>query len=92
MMLIETDFPLVLLVNQLILLQEIEAVGSPTFRRAIDGNGGGQGRINCVEVDPDNEDVIYAGSPGGGLWRSEDAQATHGSPSQTAFQKWVYRV
>ncbi len=31
-----------------------------------------QGRINCIAVNPDNENIIYAGTPTGGVWKSED--------------------
>ena len=30
----------------------------------------GNGRINCVEQDPNNASVIYAGAASGGLWKS----------------------
>ncbi len=33
----------------------------------------GQGRINVIEVDPTNPDVIYIGAPSGGLWKTTDA-------------------
>ncbi len=33
----------------------------------------GQGRINTVMVDPNNDNIIYVGAPAGGLWRSNDA-------------------
>ncbi|WP_405378338.1 T9SS type A sorting domain-containing protein [Nonlabens sp. Asnod3-A02] len=36
----------------------------------------GQGRVNTVAVDPNNPDVYYLGSPGGGAWKSVDAGAT----------------
>lgn len=32
----------------------------------------GLGRINCIEVDPTNSDIIWVGSPSGGLWQSTD--------------------
>ena len=32
----------------------------------------GQGRINTVMVDPNNDNIIYVGAPAGGLWRSND--------------------
>lgn len=35
-------------------------------------NNTGVGRVNCFAVDPDDEDLIYAGTPGGGVWRSTD--------------------
>jgi PKD repeat protein len=34
--------------------------------------GGGAGRLNFVRVDPANADHIFVGSPGGGLWQSDD--------------------
>lgn len=37
------------------------------------GYNPGNGRLNCVAVDPNNTSVIYAGSPTGGLWKSIDA-------------------
>lgn len=33
----------------------------------------GQGRINVVVKDPNNDNIIYAGAPAGGLWKSTDA-------------------
>ena len=33
----------------------------------------GQGRINTVFVDPNNADIIYAGAPAGGIWKSTDS-------------------
>lgn len=32
----------------------------------------GLGRINVIERDPDNQDIIYFGAPSGGLWRTTD--------------------
>lgn len=32
----------------------------------------GNGRINCIEFDPFNEDIFWVGSPGGGLWKTTD--------------------
>jgi len=32
----------------------------------------GVGRINVIAVSPSNSNVIYVGTPGGGLWRSHD--------------------
>src|ERR1035437_1979587 len=32
--------------------------------------GGGAGRVNFVRFDPTNTNIIYVGSPGGGLWKS----------------------
>ena len=32
----------------------------------------GQGRVNCIEEDPNNNQIIYVGTPSGGLWKSID--------------------
>ncbi len=34
------------------------------------GYNGGIGRINCIAVDPSDPNIIYAGTPAGGLWKS----------------------
>ncbi|BCY27932.1 T9SS type A sorting domain-containing protein [Flavobacterium okayamense] len=33
----------------------------------------GQGRVNFVYQDPNNSNVVYIGSPAGGIWKSTDA-------------------
>jgi PKD repeat protein len=33
-------------------------------------SGGGAGRVNCVRFDPSNPNIVYAGAPSGGLWKS----------------------
>jgi Secretion system C-terminal sorting domain len=32
----------------------------------------GQGRVSCVTVDPSNANIIYVGTPAGGIWKSID--------------------
>ena len=32
----------------------------------------GNGRVNCIAFDPIDEDIIWIGSPAGGLWKSID--------------------
>ena len=32
----------------------------------------GQGRVNCIEEDPNNNQIIYVGTPAGGLWKTID--------------------
>lgn len=32
----------------------------------------GIGRINCIAFHPNNNDIVYIGTPAGGLWRSSD--------------------
>jgi PKD repeat protein len=36
----------------------------------VPSSGGGAGRINCVRFAPNNNNIIYAGAPVGGLWKS----------------------
>ena len=31
------------------------------------------GRINCITPHPDNPNIVFAGAPSGGIWKSEDA-------------------
>ncbi len=40
------------------------------------GGYAGLGRINCVRTDPNNPNILWAGSPSGGLWKSTDSGAT----------------
>lgn len=34
------------------------------------GYSRGQGRVNCITIDPANSSIIYIGTPGGGIWKS----------------------
>jgi hypothetical protein len=43
---------------------------------AVPSNGGNAGRLNCVRFDPNNNNIIYVGSPAGGLWKSTDGGNT----------------
>ncbi|HET8886245.1 MAG TPA: T9SS type A sorting domain-containing protein [Salinimicrobium sp.] len=36
----------------------------------------GQGRINAIEIDPNNSNIFYVGAPAGGIWKSTDAGST----------------
>ena len=36
------------------------------------GKKRGNGRVNCITFDPFNADIIWIGSPAGGLWKSVD--------------------
>ncbi|PLW91685.1 MAG: hypothetical protein C0592_14605, partial [Marinilabiliales bacterium] len=40
------------------------------------GQPGGNGRINCIDFNPLDNNVMYAGAPSGGLWRSNNAGGT----------------
>jgi ligand-binding sensor domain-containing protein len=35
------------------------------------------GRVNCVNIDPNNSDIMYVGAPAGGIWKSTDAGVTY---------------
>ncbi len=35
-----------------------------------------RGRVNIVHVDPNNPNIVYFGTPSGGIWKSTDAGAT----------------
>lgn len=34
--------------------------------------GGGAGRVSCISFHPDNSNVIFVGTPAGGIWKSTD--------------------
>ncbi|MBL4703632.1 MAG: PKD domain-containing protein [Flavobacteriales bacterium] len=36
----------------------------------------GTGRVNCVVEDPNNSNILYVGTPAGGIWKSTDAGTT----------------
>ncbi|MBL7913615.1 MAG: PKD domain-containing protein [Bacteroidia bacterium] len=38
----------------------------------VPNGGGGAGRLNFVRIHPTNPDILYVGSPAGGLWKSDD--------------------
>ncbi len=42
-----------------------------------------QGRMNCIAVDPQNPQHLYAGSAGGGVWVTTDGGATWSPRAQT---------
>ena len=42
----------------------------------VPSNGGGAGRVNVVRFDPGNTNIIYAGTAGGGVWKTTDAGVT----------------
>lgn len=49
-----------------------EAFGPTNVPYQNNGNKRGVGRINIVEFDPNNPNIIWVGSPSGGLWQSTD--------------------
>ena len=38
--------------------------------------GAGAGRIDCIAIDPANQNIMFVGSPAGGLWKSTDGGIT----------------
>ena len=64
-----------------------ESVGPDGYSPVANGDTGGVGRINCVTLDPDNSNIIYIGSPSGGLWRSVD-----GGSSWSALTDGIPRI
>ncbi len=52
----------------------------------IQGPGNIGARINTVAVDPNNEDIIFAGYSGGGLWRTQDG----GDNWESVFDVQIY--
>lgn len=57
-----------------------QPLGPYTWTNWSSGYNPGNGRINCITVDPTDPLVIYVGSPAGGLWKSTD-----GAQSWTAL-------
>ncbi|MEL7145960.1 MAG: T9SS type A sorting domain-containing protein [Bacteroidota bacterium] len=51
---------------------EWKALGPTEYSGMASGHNGGLGRVNVVEVDPTNSNILYVGTAGGGLWRSLD--------------------
>ncbi|WP_025743205.1 VPS10 domain-containing protein [Aquimarina pacifica] len=47
-----------------------ESIGPDNHIRYGQGYNGGIGRINCISVDPSDSNIIYVGTPAGGLWKS----------------------
>ncbi len=43
---------------------------------ASEGGYSGTGRVNCIAIDPKNPDIMWAGTPAGGLWKTEYAGAS----------------
>ncbi len=39
-------------------------------------SGGGAGRVNCIAFNPNDPNIIWVGSPSGGLWKSVNGGAT----------------
>lgn len=48
----------------------------PVGTAEVPSEGGGVGRVNCLIFDPVDHNTLYAGTAGGGLWKSPDAGGT----------------
>lgn len=42
----------------------------------VPSNGGGAGRINVVRIDPNNSNVLWLATAGGGVWKTTDGGST----------------
>lgn len=42
----------------------------------VPSNGGGAGRLNCIRFHPADPNIIFVGSPSGGLWKTTDGGLT----------------
>lgn len=61
-----------------------ESVGGTAYERIVSGHNGGLGRINCLVADPADPDIIYAGTPAGGLWSTNNGGGTWNTGSTAA--------
>ncbi len=64
-----------------------ESVGPTSYSSVASGHAGGLGRVNCIEVDPVDSNILYIGTPGGGLWKS-----TNGGSSWQALTDGIPRI
>lgn len=53
-----------------------EQTGGHAYEKVVSGHNGGLGRIHAVVLDPDDANIIYAGTPAGGLWRTTNGGGT----------------
>lgn len=63
-----------------------EPAGGTAYERISSGHNGGLGRINCIAVDPSDPDILYVGTPAGGLWRTENGGGWN--PGSTTASNW----
>lgn len=52
-----------------------QPIGPAAWANWGSGYNPGNGRVNCITVDPTNASVIYVGTPAGGLWKSTNGGA-----------------
>jgi PKD repeat protein len=53
-----------------------QPLGPYSWANVGSGYNPGNGRVNCITVDPTNANIVYVGTPAGGLWKSIDAGQT----------------
>ena len=63
---------------------EWEDLGPFDYYTSDSYSSGGVGRINCMAFHPTDPDILYVGTPVGGMWKSTDAGMTW-SPMTDAF-------
>jgi len=51
-------------------------VGPTNYTRVGSGHNGGLGRVNVIAFHPSNGNIIYVGTPAGGLWRTTNGGST----------------
>lgn len=61
--------------------------GSQDHVRGNSGYNGGVGRINVIAFHPTNSNIIYAGAPAGGLWKTTNGGSSW-SPLTDGFAFW----
>jgi hypothetical protein len=64
---------------------EWESLGGQAYQVIVSGHNGGLGRVNCIVLDPADANIIYAGTPAGGLWRTTSAGGWNPGSSNTSF-------
>lgn len=53
-----------------------DEVGPTAYQRISSGHNGGIGRVGCIVQDPDDGDIMYVGTPAGGIWKTVNEGGT----------------
>lgn len=64
---------------------EWESLGGQAYEVISSGHNGGLGRVNCIVLDPADANIIYAGTPAGGLWRTTSSGGWNPGSPNTSF-------
>ncbi|MGB0402879.1 MAG: PKD domain-containing protein [Salibacteraceae bacterium] len=62
-----------------------KSLGPIQKAKASSGQPNGMGRINAIGIHPSDNDIIFVGSPNGGIWRTYDGGSTWTSNTDTNF-------